>query len=197
MSKLLYFTPTSLDGCIADETGSPDWSAPSEDVFAFINDLLWPTGTYLYGRKTHETMAIWQTPEAIPGCTAAVREFARIWQAAGKIVYSRSWDRVHTEGSPLTLGDMCKCLPSVDGSLWAKTIQSRLQQGWRVAEVRSPQHRDGVSQVDESAGCAFTLHSVKVQSALPRGIQPCSAATATVAVQMQSHSECDRESAKR
>src|SRR6185369_4610280 len=96
MGNLIYFTPTSLDGYIADETGNPDWSAPDEETFAFINDLWRPIGMYLYGRKTYETMAVWQTPEVIPGRTPAMLDFAGIWQAADKIVYSKSRETVST-----------------------------------------------------------------------------------------------------
>ena len=96
MAKLIYFTPTSLDGYIADETGNPDWSAPDEEVFAFINDLVRPIGMYLYGRKMYETMAVWETPDVIPGRTPAMLDFARIWQAADKIVYSKSLETVST-----------------------------------------------------------------------------------------------------
>jgi dihydrofolate reductase len=96
MAKLIYFMPTSLDGFIVDETGSPEWSAPSEEAFAFIIDLLRPIGTYLYGRKMYETMTVWETPEVIPGGTPATLEFARIWQAAEKVVYSRSRETVST-----------------------------------------------------------------------------------------------------
>jgi dihydrofolate reductase len=95
MAKLIYFMPTSLDGYIADD-GNFDWWAPSEEVFAFITDLHRPIGTYLYGRKEYETMAVWETPEVIPGLTPAMLEFARIWQAAEKIVYSQSRDTVST-----------------------------------------------------------------------------------------------------
>ena len=94
MAKLIYFMPTSLDGYIVDETGSPDWSAPDEEVFAFINDLVRPIGTYLYGRKIYETMAVWETPDVIPGPTPSVLEFGRVWQAADKIVYSRTLETV-------------------------------------------------------------------------------------------------------
>ena len=96
MATLIYASPTSLDGYIADETGSPDWAAPDEEGFAFISDLLRPIGSYLYGRKMYETMAIWETPDVIPGLTPAMLNFGRIWQAADKIVYSKSLERVST-----------------------------------------------------------------------------------------------------
>jgi len=96
MAKLIYFTPTSLDGYIADETGNPDWSAPDEEAFAFITDLWRPIAMYLYGRKTYETMAVWETPDVIPGRTPAILDFARIWRAADKVVYSKSLEAVST-----------------------------------------------------------------------------------------------------
>jgi dihydrofolate reductase len=95
MAKLIYFTPTSLDGYIADD-GNYDWSAPDEEVFAFINDVFRPIGVYLYGRKVYDTMAVWETPEVIPDRTPATMDFARIWQAADKIVYSKSRETVST-----------------------------------------------------------------------------------------------------
>ncbi len=96
MAKLIYFTGTSLDGFIAGETDSLDWSVPSEEISAFINDLHRPIGTYLYGRKNYETMVVWQTPDVIPGLTPTMADFGRIWQAADKIVYSRSLESVST-----------------------------------------------------------------------------------------------------
>ena len=96
MAKLIYVTPTSLNGCIADETGDFEWAAPDEEVHAFINDIVRPIGTYLYGRKMYQTMAVWETPDVIPGRTPAILDFARIWQAADKIVYSKSLETVST-----------------------------------------------------------------------------------------------------
>jgi dihydrofolate reductase len=100
MAKLIYLMPTSLDGYIADN-GNFDWWVPSEEAFTFINDLHRPVGTYLYGRKEYETMAVWETPEVFPSLTPAMLEFARIWQAADKIVYSRSRDTVPTSRTRL------------------------------------------------------------------------------------------------
>jgi dihydrofolate reductase len=93
MANLIYFTPTSLDGFIAED-GNFDWSTPSEEAFASITDLHRPIGTYLYGRKEYETMAVWERPEAIPGFAPAMLDFARIWQAADKIVYSKSLETI-------------------------------------------------------------------------------------------------------
>src|SRR5690349_12228746 len=95
MSKLIYATPTSLDGYIADD-GDFEWAAPDDEVFAFISDVLRPIGTYLYGRRMYETMAVWETPNVIPGLKPFMLDFARIWQAAGKIVYSKSLETVAT-----------------------------------------------------------------------------------------------------
>ncbi|MGC4051730.1 MAG: dihydrofolate reductase family protein [Paludibaculum sp.] len=93
MAKLIYFTPTSLDGYIAGD-GDFGWSTPSEDAFSFMAELIRPMGTYLYGRKEYETMAVWATPEVLPGLTPAMQDFAHIWQSAEKIVYSRTWESI-------------------------------------------------------------------------------------------------------
>jgi len=96
MSNLIYFMLMSLDGFIAGETDSMDWSVPDEEISAFINDRMDPIGTYLCGRKMYETMMVWQTPDVIPDLTPTMRDFARIWQAADKIVYSRTLETVST-----------------------------------------------------------------------------------------------------
>ena len=95
MAKLIYATPMSLDGYIADD-GNFEWAAPDDEVFAFISDVMRPIGTYLYGRRTYETMAVWETPEVIPGLKPFMLDFARMWQGAGKIVYSGSLESVVT-----------------------------------------------------------------------------------------------------
>jgi dihydrofolate reductase len=96
MAKLIYAALTSLDGYVSDDAGNFDWAVPDEEVHAFINELERPIGTYLYGRKMYEAMAAWETPDTIPNRTPAMLEFARIWQAADKIVYSRTLQTVST-----------------------------------------------------------------------------------------------------
>lgn len=96
MAKLIYSAFTSLDGYVADEAGNFDWAELDEEVHAFINSRERHIGTYLFGRKMYETMAVWETPDLIPHRTAAVLEFAPIWQAAEKIVYSKTLQTVST-----------------------------------------------------------------------------------------------------
>ncbi len=101
MSKLIYFMPMSLDGFLAGETDSMDWSVPNDEVYTIINDLHRPIGTYLYGRNNYETMTVWETPEVIPDQTPALIDFARIWKSADKIVYSKSLETVSTSKTRL------------------------------------------------------------------------------------------------
>jgi dihydrofolate reductase len=146
MAKLIYAMPTSLDGYVEDQTGTFDWATPDEQGFAFINDLERPIGTYLYGRKMYETLAIWQTPDMIPDRTPAMLEFARIWQAADKIVYSKSRETVSTpktrlerEFDPQTVRDLKAQLPhdvSVGGpTLAAQAIRSGLVDQYQLLVV--------------------------------------------------------------
>ena len=87
MAKLIYSAITSLDGCIADQDGNFDWAMPDEEVHTFVNDLERPVGTYLYGRRMYELMVYWET--AHTGADHSVeQDFAEIWQAAEKVVYS-------------------------------------------------------------------------------------------------------------
>jgi len=101
MARLIYFMPMSLDGFIAEETDNKDWATPDEEVLAFISDLHRPIGTYLYGRKNYETMTVWETPEVMAGLTPAMVDFGRTWQAAEKIVYSKSLETVSTQKTRL------------------------------------------------------------------------------------------------
>ena len=88
MARLIYSAIMSLDGYTADADGNIEWAAPDEEVHAFVNELERPVGTYLYGRGMYETMRYWETAHTLPGQAAVSLDFARIWQAADKIVYS-------------------------------------------------------------------------------------------------------------
>jgi dihydrofolate reductase len=88
MARLIYSAITSLDGYVADAEGRIDWAAPDEEVHAFVNDLERPVGTYLYGRRMYDTMRYWEAAHTVAGQPAVSLDFARIWQAADKIVYS-------------------------------------------------------------------------------------------------------------
>ena len=90
MARLVYGVLTSLDGYVADEAGNFDWAAPDEEVHHFINQLESSVGTYLYGRKLYEVMAIWQNMPDIEQEPDVIREYAEIWQSANKIVYSET-----------------------------------------------------------------------------------------------------------
>jgi dihydrofolate reductase len=96
MAKLIYSAIASIDGYVADEHGKFDWAAPDEEVHAFANDLERQLGTHLYGRRMYETMKVWASDDVLEGQPAVMRDYAEIWRAADKIVYSRSLDEVET-----------------------------------------------------------------------------------------------------
>lgn len=87
MAKLIYSAITSLDGYVADEDGNFDWATPDEEVHTFVNDLERPVGTYLYGRRMYEVMVAWETMP-LADQPSFMQDFAQIWQAADKVVYS-------------------------------------------------------------------------------------------------------------
>jgi dihydrofolate reductase len=87
MANLIYGTIQSVDGYVADEDGTFDWAEPDEEVHAFINDLERPIGTHLYGRRMYEVMVAWET---LSGPERVIQDYAEIWRAADKVVYSRT-----------------------------------------------------------------------------------------------------------
>mgnify|MGYP004489519409 CR=1 FL=1 len=101
MAKLIYSAIASLDGYIADEDGNFEWAAPDEEVHRFVNDLERPVGTYLYGRRMYEVMRPWEHPEDFADRSPVMLEFAAVWQAADKVVYSRTLDEVRTSRTRL------------------------------------------------------------------------------------------------
>jgi dihydrofolate reductase len=94
LAKLIYSALTSLDLYVADQTGNFDWAAPDEEVHQFVNDLLRPIGTQLYGRRMYEVLVAWESDDIAVGQPPVVADFAAIWRGADKIVYSRSLESV-------------------------------------------------------------------------------------------------------
>jgi dihydrofolate reductase len=94
MARLIYSTISSLDGYVADADGNFDWAAPDEEVHAFVNELERSVGTYLHGRRMYETMVFWETVDTGPNQAQVMRDFAEIWRAADKVVYSRTLEEV-------------------------------------------------------------------------------------------------------
>jgi dihydrofolate reductase len=95
MAKLIYSAIASLDGYVADADGNFEWGAPDEEVHAFVNDLERPIGTYLYGRRMYEVLAAWESDDILAGDPPPfIRDYAAIWRAADKIVYSTTLQTV-------------------------------------------------------------------------------------------------------
>ena len=89
MAKLIYSAITSLDGCVADgKDGKFDWAMLVVQVTSFVNEVERPIGTYLLGRRMYEVMRYWDAPPGIADQPAYIRDYAQLWQAAEKIVYS-------------------------------------------------------------------------------------------------------------
>jgi dihydrofolate reductase len=96
MARLTYLAITSLDGFIEDKDGRFDWSVPDEEVHQYVNELVRAAGIYLYGRRMYETMAVWETDPGFAAESSSMRDFAAIWQAADKLVFSRTLEGVST-----------------------------------------------------------------------------------------------------
>ncbi len=96
MAELIYSAILSLDGYIEDASGKFDWAAPDEDVHQFVNDLERRAGTYLYGRRMYETMAVWETDPSFAADLPTTLDYAQIWQAAEKVVFSSQLRAVST-----------------------------------------------------------------------------------------------------
>jgi dihydrofolate reductase len=96
VAKLIYAAITSLDGYLEDADGRFDWATPDDDVLAVINDLERPIGTYLYGRRMYQTMAGWETAAHVSADQPLTLDFAQLWQAAEKVVFSTTLETVTT-----------------------------------------------------------------------------------------------------
>ena len=101
MAKLIYLTNVSLDGYIEDERGAFAWLPMDDEVFALYTDLLQSVGTFLYGRRLYESMAVWETDAALAAQSDLMADFAGAWQAANKVVYSTTLAAVSTADTRL------------------------------------------------------------------------------------------------
>ena len=101
MAKLIYSALSSLDGYIEDKEGKFDWAAPDEEVHSFINNLERSAGTYLLGRRMYEIMTVWETDPDLAAESPILGDYAQMWQAAQKIVYSRTMSAVSTRRTHL------------------------------------------------------------------------------------------------
>ena len=101
MANLIYVANTSLDGYTEDKDGKFDWTEPSDEYFRFITNLVRAPRTYLYGRRMYETMMVWETDPNLAAESPLRRDFAEVWQAADKIVYSRTLETVSTRKTQL------------------------------------------------------------------------------------------------
>ena len=101
MGRLVYGAIASVDGYVEDATGAFDWAAPDAEVHAFVNDLERPTGTYIYGRRMFETMKVWDDTTNFAGEPPEILDYAELWQAAEKIVFSTTLDAVPTRRTRL------------------------------------------------------------------------------------------------
>ncbi len=98
MAKLIYSTIASLDGYVADEDGNFDWAEPDEEVHTLVNDLQRPVGTFLLGRRMYEVLVAWETMDTADQ-PAHIRDFAEIWRATDKVVYSRTLETTSSDGT--------------------------------------------------------------------------------------------------
>ena len=101
MAHLIYTANSSLDGYTEDMDGKFDWTTPDDEYFRFITNLIRAEGTHLYGRRMYETMMVWETDPNIAAESPLRRDFAEIWQAANKIVYSKTLETVSTRKTQL------------------------------------------------------------------------------------------------
>ncbi len=101
MARLIYASNMSLDGCTEDDRGGFDWAPPDDEVFAFITELMRSAGTYLYGRRMYETMAVWETDSTLAAQSELRADYASAWQAAEKVVYSSTLAATSTANTRL------------------------------------------------------------------------------------------------
>jgi dihydrofolate reductase len=160
MAKLRYITNVSLDGYIEDASGDFDFGVPSEEVHAFFADLIRDIGTHLYGRRLYETMAVWETDPTLAAQSELLADFARVWQAPDKVVYSTTLDAPSTKNTTIER----TFSPEVVGDLKASTDRDLTIGG---AELAS--HAFAAGLVDEVELVVAPVHLGGGKPALPHG----------------------------
>lgn len=162
MAKLIYAAIASLDGYVADQDGSFDWAAPDDELHAFFNDFERPLGTHLYGRRLYEVMTFWETADHDPDLPPVERDYAQVWQAADKIVYSRTLTKVSSARTRLER--------EFDPAS-VRRLKSAADRDLSIGGPELAGHALGAGLVDE---CHLFLHPVIVGGgtpALPAGLR--------------------------
>ncbi len=142
MAKLIYAPIASLDGYVADEKGDFGWAAPDEEVHAFVNDLTRGVGTQLLGRRMYEVLVYWETADTVPDQPPEMLDFARIWQATDKVVYSKTLEkassartRIESEFDPGAVREM-KAAADRDLGIGGPELAGQALAGGLVDEVQ-------------------------------------------------------------
>jgi dihydrofolate reductase len=162
VARLIYSAIASLDGYIEDGQGRFDWAEPDEEVFAFVNELERPIGTYLYGRRMYETMLFWETQGTEEASPPVAQDFARIWRRADKVVFSRSLATVSTARTRLE---------SVFDPVDVRRLKDASEEDLTVGGPELAAEAMAAGLVDE---CHLLLHPVLVgagKRALPEGVR--------------------------
>ena len=144
MGKLIYAAIASLDGYVEDSDGKFGWAAPDDEVHAFVNDLERPIGTYLYGRRMYETMVSWETVSTEAGEPTVFSDYAGIWRAAEKIVYSRALQtvssartRIEREFDPDAVRRLKQSSGATSQSGVPSSPATRSARGWSTSAICS------------------------------------------------------------
>ena len=162
MAKLIYSAIASLDGYVADADGRFEWAVPDDEVHAFINDRERPIGTYLYGRRLYETMVAWEHPETFADQRPVMRDYASIWKAAEKVVYSR------------TLGNVSSARTRLERELDIEAVRRMKATSQRDISVGGPELAGQAIEAGLVDECALFLTPIIVGAgtrALPRDVR--------------------------